>query len=86
MNKHVKSILALLTLIALAIASVTTLVWQLDRVTQQEIVTQFSQRQLLLVEQTATSVQPPWRAPASARPNAGSDARSCAPRRTVTSS
>jgi two-component system NtrC family sensor kinase len=57
MNKHAKSILALLTLIALAIALVTTLVWQLDRVTQEEIVSQFSQRQLLLVEQTATGVQ-----------------------------
>ncbi|MDY7042481.1 MAG: cache domain-containing protein, partial [Chloroflexota bacterium] len=57
MKKYKPYTLSILALMALATVLATVLAWQLDRAVQEEIVTQFSQRQLHLAEQTATSVQ-----------------------------
>ena len=55
--KITRSALLALALSALVIGLVVVLGVRLDRYTQEEIVTRFSQRQLLLVEQTATGIQ-----------------------------
>jgi putative methionine-R-sulfoxide reductase with GAF domain len=55
--KTTRSALLILALSAMGIGLIIVLGAQLDRVTQEEIVTRFSQHQLLLAEQTAASVQ-----------------------------
>ncbi|MBU0704675.1 MAG: hypothetical protein KKC18_12510, partial [Chloroflexi bacterium] len=55
--KITRSALLALALSALGIGLVIVLGVRLDRYTQEEIVTRFSQRQLLLVEQTAAGIQ-----------------------------